>query len=225
MTTIFCNNEFMIADKRTTIISKGRIYANDDAKKITLTNIPAVSGENIKNPLYKRYLNLTVKAIGFAGSAATSEAICSVIKKGHIPDLVTIRELFLRPTSAFVTETTEVSYCVLFNDGSFESSKGHSDNLTVFSSPRSPKHPVSVGSGSRYITTIREIGTVERLHILEEFLYCVYKDPCSSLNYDVYSLQEDKLVHNCTPTKESVHEISAKVLKSLRSEPLKRIMA
>ena len=64
---------------------------------------------------------------------------------------------------------------------------------------------IAAGSGNSYWETYKQSLTVPA-DILDAYLFVTNLDKSSSTRYDVYSLEENKLVKNINPTDEMIQE-------------------
>lgn len=204
MTTITSNGHFLIADKRTTVVNSENSTSYGSVTKIVIPeNSLAINGDK-------------VLAYAISGNATIAYPI---FKNSPTSDIIELGYFITKGIKSW-GENHGFSLLAVLESGSnmelnfdFTANK-NSWNCTVYE-----KGVVcSTGSGS---TIIRNFHTADilksfaRAHILDIHLFQAAFDSGSSTDYDVYSLEENKLITDCRPTKQAVQESIDRVTQRL----------
>lgn len=212
MTTVLVTNGFIITDKRSTQTGRGHDKHLHDpgSDNIKSDNCVKISVQ----PYFRRlrHKGKRVMAVANAGSFAGFLSIESFLKKSTITelsDLAAAGYFFYGTRSvSLVALLEDGTTCAIVLNGSFDIAESQSES----------NHIGRAGSGSKYFDLFFvKLLSSGQLHAEEVFLYMASRDSSSSINYSVYSLEEDTLFTNVRPKKE---DYLAKVKKAhLALEP------
>ncbi len=200
MTTIFCDKSRMIADMLT---SANHTFKRSVDGKLTNFVYPVTSVDSVKihQPTHLWYKDLKIKAMGFAGSLFMINPLVELFSRkprgnGFEPDKLEIRYLLDMLTLFPQLKEVTVSGLFLCEDGTMLRM-----SMLAYTGPGAGppfkivecKEPInSVGTGGKYYEAEKKF-QIEQPDVLDVFSFCVHKDPGSSYEFCMYSLETDKL--------------------------------
>lgn len=188
MTTVIYHDGFLITDKRMTASKRNmsKHLIDQDITKSMLDHSVKICVEPFVRKLTHK--GNRVMALAHAGSVQGYEDVEAFLKKSSITLLSDVAALGVFFSTlrdiALLAVLEDGSFCTILLDGSGSLTEARND----------PTFLGMLGSGQKfYDPLLHTLLTSKALTLEEVFLYMASRDPNTSVDYSVYSLNEDKL--------------------------------
>ena len=232
MTYVVCDGKFMIADRRgsathgsTTKFSQGEVnlrrlsFKRDDVLKIVLPSKTIAIHRKDEEDYNKEY---EIAAVAMSGSfnSPANHPITILTELGSFKAYASLLDSDVFRNNNFAISALAVNGEVILLKRDFKNSDG--EWKITSSGPGIEKKPFIVQHGSGSVNgNVLDLFEDEKISLLDVFLYGAHYDDDCSMDYSVYSLQENHLYAHVKVSESQAKEAVDRVNKLLAFDKMK----